>query len=86
MAGRYQLELDGRTTERVASVVEQEVVIGPRRVPEGSNAAELGGVASRVDVSRQVALVLLGLIGAEIALRLTLRRKRRGRPGATSRA
>ena len=86
MAGRYQLELDGRTTERVASVAEQEIVLGPRSVPEGSHAAELGGVASRVDVSRQVALVLLALIAAEIGLRVALRRKRRGRPAATSRA
>jgi hypothetical protein len=85
LAGRYQLELDGRTTERVAAVVEQEIVLGPRALPEGSNATGLGGVASRVDVSRQVAFVLLVLLLAEVVLRLLMQR-RRSRGAATSRA
>jgi len=77
LLGLYELVLDGRRTERVASVPEDEILVKPRKLPESTSALELGGTQSHIDISRQVAFVLLALFAAEIALRAWAQRRRK---------
>ncbi len=70
LAGRYELELDGDHTTRVAAVPEREIDLRPRRVRDEARAASLGGVDPSLDVSPYVAFFLLVLFALELALRV----------------
>jgi hypothetical protein len=70
LAGLYELELDGEATTRVAAVPDREIDLRLRKVRGDARAASLGGIASTLDVSPYVALVLLALFAVELALRI----------------
>ena len=78
LAGLYELSLDGERSTRVAGVPEREIDLRPRRVDATARASTLGGVASSLDASPYVALLLLGLMAAELFLR-SLGQRREGR-------
>jgi hypothetical protein len=68
-AGLYALTLDGEETTRVATIPEREIDLRPRKVETSARSAALGGVATSLDVSPYVALLLLALLAAELLLR-----------------
>jgi hypothetical protein len=70
LAGLYELTLDGEKTTRVATIPEREIDLRPRKVETSARRAELGGVASALDASPYVALLLLGLLAAELLVRM----------------
>jgi hypothetical protein len=73
--GRYMLTLEGSTDARVALAPASEVDLRPRSVVPSALDASLGGKTDQLDAAPYVALGLLGLLVAEIALRLWLGRK-----------
>jgi hypothetical protein len=68
-AGVYELVVDGVTSKRVAMVDERELASVPLELPQAASEDKLGGTSTEVDVSPQVALVLLGLLAAELLFR-----------------
>jgi hypothetical protein len=70
LAGLYELLLDGEATTRVAAVPEREIDLRLRKVRDDARSASLGGVASTLDASPYVAILLLALFAAEVALRI----------------
>ncbi len=69
VVGGYQITIDGAKELRVAAPVAREIDFRPRAVAPGARSSALGGAVMNVDVSWIVALVLLGLVAAELALR-----------------
>jgi len=69
LAGLYALELDGEQAKRVAAVPDREVDLRARGVREDARAGSLGGMATSMDVSPYVALLLLALCAGELCLR-----------------
>ncbi len=68
-AGLYELTLDGEKTTRVATIPEREVDLRPRKVETSARSSALGGVATSLDASPYVALLLLALLAAELLVR-----------------
>ncbi|MFO0617381.1 MAG: VWA domain-containing protein [Polyangiaceae bacterium] len=79
LVGAYDFRCGDHRETRVANLPEAEVDLRPRAVAARAHDAALGGKAPRVDVSPQVALVLLGLLAAETLTRIVLRARRRAR-------
>ncbi|MEZ4314482.1 MAG: VWA domain-containing protein, partial [Polyangiaceae bacterium] len=77
VAGVYEVLLDGERELRVATVPEREIDLRPRPVVQNARDAKLGGAAGAVDISSQVALVLLALATLELAIRARTREKER---------
>lgn len=82
LAGLYALRLDGEATVHVATVPEREIDLRPRRMREAAFGSGAGNGTTSVDVSAQVAVVLLSLIACEAGLRLAehMRRVHTSRP------
>jgi hypothetical protein len=76
--GTYEIKLDGDQLIRVAAPAEREIELRPRPVSQGTNAASLGDVRAKLDVSPHVAVALLALLFAELALRAWARRTQEG--------
>ncbi|MEO8876595.1 MAG: hypothetical protein ABI461_13475, partial [Polyangiaceae bacterium] len=71
LIGAYQVAFGGgKTEQRVASPVIREVDLRPRRVAESASTSSVGTTHSQVDASWVVALALLGLVAAELLLRV----------------
>lgn len=72
--GRLEVTVGGRKSVRVAAADEAEILAVPRAVSQRRPAESLGGASRRVDVSPQIAVVLLGLFLGELVLRLATTR------------
>lgn len=75
LAGRYAIAEGETVTKRLAAVPERELDLAPRALPEANAASELGGDRAAIDISAEVALALLALLGAETLLRLWAARR-----------
>ncbi len=74
LLGSYRVSFDsGKGETRVAAPAEREIDFRPRQVVQGKVAEGLGATHASVDVSWAVALALLGLLAAELALRVRAR-------------
>jgi hypothetical protein len=67
--GAYRINVDDAKELRIASVPAREVNFQPRAFVERASRSAQGGSVGTVDVSWVVALVLLGLVAAELLLR-----------------
>lgn len=74
--GPYRLTVDGSKELRVTAPIAREIDLRPRAVATAATSSTLGGGVSVVDVSWMVALVLLGLVAAEIVVRARTRPRR----------
>jgi hypothetical protein len=72
--GTYQIKVDGDTFARTVAPSEREVDLRPRSLAAAAVSPTLGDVHARVDLSPYLAVVLLGLLVGELALRLWARR------------
>ncbi len=79
LLGRYQLGVDGARQTRVVSIDASEVVEAPRKPDESVTRASAGERSAQVDASPTLAVILGGLLGVELLLRL-LGRARGMRP------
>ncbi len=70
LVGAYQVKSGGRTETRVAAPVAAEMDLRPRATGAQARSGALGEAHSSVDVSWGVALVLLGLMAAELGFRV----------------
>jgi hypothetical protein len=75
LVGPYEILVDGRTELRVASPVAREIDLRPRRLAQNALGERLGERRAAVDISGQLAIALLALMGAEIVLRVASRRR-----------
>jgi hypothetical protein len=73
LAGAYRVSIDGNKELRVAAPLAREIDLRPRAVAASATSAALGGGVAIVDVSWMVALVLLGLVAAELVARAITR-------------
>jgi hypothetical protein len=73
LIGAYTLTLDGRVERRIAAAHAREVDFRPRKVVEVTPAGAQGESHPPIDVSWAVALVLLGAMTGELALRAFFR-------------
>jgi hypothetical protein len=71
--GLYELLLDGTKSYRVAAIDERELAAATRELPNAADDDKLGGLAAQVDVSPQVALLLLALLAGELGIRFVAR-------------
>lgn len=71
--GPYRITEAGKTELRVAATVAREIDLQPRAAAPSSGGDGLGERHAFVDVSWAIALVLLGLVTAEIGLRVRAR-------------
>jgi hypothetical protein len=69
IAGAYRIAVDGAKETRVAAPIAREIDLRPRAVAESATSSKLGAGVAVVDVSWVVALVLLGLVAAELVAR-----------------
>jgi hypothetical protein len=76
VSGRYRVVVDGHSHARYAVVAAEEIFALPAAAPAGAEASPGGGAQGRVDVSREVALLLLLLLAGELVLRAARRRGR----------
>lgn len=67
--GFYRLDIDGVTELRASSIPGREIDLWPRALAAPGESASLGGVASQIDASPYVALLLMGLLVIELSLR-----------------
>ncbi|MCL2449075.1 MAG: VWA domain-containing protein [Polyangiaceae bacterium] len=74
LLGVYRLDVDGQTETRVAAPEARELDLRPRPFTASSSNGALGERQTAVDASGPVALVLLGLVALELALRVAARR------------
>jgi hypothetical protein len=72
--GSYDLTSYGKTERRVVMADARELDLRPRAATPEATAETLGQRRGDVDVSAQVAILLLGLMAAEMGLRLYARR------------
>lgn len=80
VVGRYRVVQDGETSTRIVSIHSDEVTTEPREPDSANEKVVTGGVESKLDVSREVALFLLALFAGELVLRALRRAKpKRGR-------
>ncbi|MDP8999781.1 MAG: VWA domain-containing protein [Myxococcota bacterium] len=70
LAGLYRLTVDGKTEVRVATPVARELDLRPRQAASRAAGMGVGERRGSVDISGQVALVLLTLVALELVLRL----------------
>ncbi|MEO8800700.1 MAG: VWA domain-containing protein, partial [Polyangiaceae bacterium] len=76
LIGAYTVTFDGgKTEQRVAAPVVRELDLRPRKVADSAITSAVGTTRSQVDVSWIVALVLLGLVAGELALRVRAARR-----------
>jgi hypothetical protein len=68
-AGRYDIRIDGEVDTRFAVIPAREVDLRPRKAAAATQDSTLGATRSSVDISPWIALVLLGLLASELALR-----------------
>jgi hypothetical protein len=73
LIGAYRLTVDGTKELRVGAPIAREIDLRPREVAPGATSSSLGGGVSVVDVSWIIALVLLGLVAAEVVVRALTR-------------
>jgi hypothetical protein len=73
--GAYRIAVSGRTETRVAAPLAREVDLRPRAASATAESEALGERRASVDMSGPLALVLLGLVALEMALRLSSRRR-----------
>jgi hypothetical protein len=78
LIGSYRMLVDGAKELRVAAPALRELDLRPRAVAPSAMSSSLGGGVSVVDVSWVVALLLLGLVAAEIIVRATTHARREG--------
>jgi hypothetical protein len=78
LAGEYRLSVDGTNELRVAAPDVRELDLRPRAAAAGASGEGLGQRRAQVDVSGDVALVLLALVAAELALRVWSRQHAEG--------
>jgi hypothetical protein len=78
LIGRYEITVDEQREMRVAAPDERELDLRPRPYAAASSGARVADGRSSVDVSGEVALVLLALMALEMGLRVWARR--RGQP------
>ncbi len=67
--GIYRLEMDENTSLRVASIDETELSMVPRPIAGEQGSSEQGGATTAVDISAEIALLLLALLLAELLMR-----------------
>jgi hypothetical protein len=72
--GLYRIAVDGQTETRVAAAEARELDLRPRPLSSAEAGGAFGERRSAVDASGPVALVLLGLVALELALRIGVRR------------
>jgi VWA domain-containing protein/aerotolerance regulator-like protein len=72
LLGSYRISVDGRVEARVASPVARELDLRPRPAASTTEGVGLGERRASVDISGQVALLLLALVALEMGLRLWL--------------
>jgi hypothetical protein len=70
LLGTYRIEVDGETETRVAAPDERELDLRPRPAVPTTVGASAADRRAAVDASAEVALVLLGLMVLEMALRV----------------
>jgi hypothetical protein len=70
LLGLYSLEVDGHAELRVAEAVVREVDLRPRRLDAGAAGRGAGPTRATLDISPYIAFALLGLVTAELLLRL----------------
>lgn len=73
--GAYHVVVDGRDELRVAAPIAKETDLRPRRATKRGDATHLGATQAQVDISGYVAVALLGLMLAELVLRIRARRE-----------
>jgi hypothetical protein len=73
LAGAYEVTVDGRTEHRVAAPIPRELDLRPRAAASAGAAEQVGVRRGTADASGAVALILLGLMGIELALRVFAR-------------
>jgi len=73
VAGAYHITIDGQRELRVAAPLARELDLRSRAVAPSATSSTLGGGVAIVDVSWIVALVLLGLVAAELVTRALVR-------------
>ncbi len=73
LIGSYRFTVDGTKELRVGAPLAREIDLRPRAVAPGATSSSLGGGVSVVDVSWIIALVLLGLVAAEVVVRALTR-------------
>ena len=83
LVGRYRVSLDGAAERRVVTLEASEITDAPREPDQADERVVTGGVQNEVDVSSDVALLLLVLLALELGLRAfrrfePKRRRRRG--------
>jgi hypothetical protein len=66
----YRIVVNGRAEERVATPVTKELDLRPRAIASSADGGGLGQRHAPVDISGEVALVLLFLTALEMALRV----------------
>jgi len=74
LVGEYRVRVDGKDELRVAAPSARELDLRPRSVAPSAAGEGIGERRASVDVSGQVALLLLGLVSVELGLRLRSRR------------
>jgi Mg-chelatase subunit ChlD len=77
-AGSYRVRTSDGEELRVASVSARELDLRPRALAPSARNPELGGASTRIDASPYVAMLLLGLMALESALRLVASRSSTG--------
>jgi hypothetical protein len=70
LAGLYTVRLGEEVTTRVATIPDREIDLRSRGVVDSAHRPDLGGVSRSLDVSPQVAMLFVALLGLELALRV----------------
>ncbi len=82
LLGLYRVKFDATKHEvRVTAPAEAEIDLRPRAVTSGAATQGLGDTHASVDISWAIALALLGLVAAELALRVRARTGERASEG-----
>ncbi|HXN31987.1 MAG TPA: VWA domain-containing protein, partial [Polyangiaceae bacterium] len=76
LLGLYRVSVDGQVEVRVASPAVRELDLRPRSAASKTGGEGLGERRASVDVSGQVALLLLALVAFEMGLRMWLQQRR----------
>jgi hypothetical protein len=85
LAGRYRLQSSGQTHVRNAVIDPEENLRQPRKTPAGRAKTAAVTTSQEVDVSREVAVVVLLLSLAELILRVLIRARNAGSGSAARR-
>ena len=75
LVGAYRLTVDGKAEARVAAPDPRELDLRPRPAASGAAGAGVGEERAKVDISGEIALLLLAAVAGELALRLWSRRR-----------